>query len=221
MTFSKEYEKRILVMVAVDVERLAVVKGIKGDDRFEVQICGVGPVSAAAKTATILAHHDYDLVISAGIAGGFSGRADIGSIVVSSEIISGDLGTETSEGFKYAEDIGLGSSRVIVDQPLAKNIVDHLSNSIQFPIHYGSILTLATVTSSSAVSEKLMAREREAVAEAMEGFGVALAAQDKGIPAIEIRAISNQVGPRDKNAWRIEEALISLEEAFAKLTEVL
>src|SRR5690554_185844 len=106
--------KRILIMVAVDAEKEAVLKGIRGDDRFDVQICGVGPVSAAAKTATILAKNEYDLVISAGIAGGFPGRADIGSIVISSEIILGDLGAETSEDFIYVEELGFGKSRIPV-----------------------------------------------------------------------------------------------------------
>ncbi|WP_442950188.1 phosphorylase family protein, partial [Paenibacillus sp. 1-18] len=58
-------------------------------------------------------------------------------------------------------------------------------------------------------------------AEAMEGYGVAVAANKLGLPVMEIRTISNAVGPRDRAAWRIKEALQALEAAFSTLTEVI
>ncbi|KPI13070.1 purine or other phosphorylase family 1 [Actinobacteria bacterium OK074] len=65
-------------------------------------------------------------------------------------------------------------------------------------------------------------RERypRALAEAMEGFGVAEAAALHGVPVFEVRAVSNAVGPRDRDAWRIGEALGVLAEAFGKLAPV-
>ena len=39
---------KILVMTAVAAERDAVRRGLKGADRFEVQLAGVGPVSASS-----------------------------------------------------------------------------------------------------------------------------------------------------------------------------
>lgn len=211
--------KNILVMVAVDGEREAVLRGLDGDERFDVELAGVGPILAAARTARFLAKKDYDLVISAGIAGAFPGRADIGSIVVSTEIASGDLGVETSEGFMGIESLEFGSSRFSVEENLTNKIMTELEqNDIQ--AYLGAILTLSTITGTATKAEKLMAREHQAVAEAMEGFGVATAANDFGIQAIEIRAISNLVGPRDRNAWRIDDAFHSLEKASAILTEV-
>ena len=41
----------------------------------------------------------------------------------------------------------------------------------------------------------------------MEGFGVAEAAAAHGVPVLELRAVSNPVGPRDRAAWRIGDAL--------------
>ena len=60
-----------------------------------------------------------------------------------------------------------------------------------------------------------------AAAEAMEGFGVAEAAAAHRVPVLEIRAISNPVGPRDRAAWRIGQALDSLRYAFQLLAPVL
>jgi futalosine hydrolase len=55
----------------------------------------------------------------------------------------------------------------------------------------------------------------------MEGYGAAQAAAAHSVPTLEIRTISNEVGPRDRAAWRIGEALTALQEAFAALRTVL
>ena len=83
------------------------------------------------------------------------------------------------------------------------------------------MLTLSTVTGSAATADALAARVPGAAAEAMEGYGVAEAASRFGIPFIEIRAISNPVGPRDRAAWRIGDALAALEAASTHLAEVM
>lgn len=221
--FSNEtdiHPKNILIMVAVEGEKEAVLRGIGGDTRFDVEIAGVGPILAAARTASLLTKKNYDLVISAGIAGAFPGRANIGSIVVSSEIICGDLGVETSEGFMEIEALNFGTSRYSVDSKLTQKIFERLKQN-EMDAYLGGIITLSTITGTAAKAEKLMAREHGAIAEAMEGFGVATASNDIGILALEIRAISNLVGPRNKSAWRIDEAFQSLEKACSILTEVL
>ncbi len=53
-------------------------------------------------------------------------------------------------------------------------------------------------------------RHPDAVAEAMEGYGVAVAAAQAGVPFAELRTVSNPIGPRDRDAWRMREALAAL-----------
>ncbi len=53
--------------------------------------------------------------------------------------------------------------------------------------------------------------------EAMEGFGVLRAAALAGVPALELRAVSNEVGEADRTAWRIGDALRSLDHAVPLL----
>ena len=62
---------------------------------------------------------------------------------------------------------------------------------------------------------RLAERFPDAVAEAMEGYGVAEAAN--GRPFVELRAISNAIGPRDRSAWRLKEAFQALSTASAAL----
>jgi futalosine hydrolase len=213
-------QKRILVMTAVDGERDAVLRGVGDYERFDVLLAGVGPVVAAVNTTRALVAARYDLVISAGIAGGFVGRAEVGSVVVSDAIVAADLGAETPQGFLSLDELGFGSARVPVDADLANRVTEGLQKA-GLSVQKGPVLTLATVTGSAETAAELTARVPGAVAEGMEGFGVAGAAREFGVPVLEIRAISNPVGPRDRANWKIKDALDALQAAFSAIVEVL
>lgn len=212
-------EKVILVVTSVEAERQAILQGLKGDRRFDVVLGGVGSIAAGINTALALAEKEYRLVISAGIAGGFPNRAEVSSVVVASEIIVADLGVETLEGFATIESLGFGPNKVNTELTQGAKLIEALGNS-GIPLHKGPILTVSTVTGTQDSANELLRRVPNAVAEAMEGFGVAYAAQTKGIPVIEVRAISNLVGPRDRAAWKIKEALEALTVASSKFSEV-
>lgn len=217
---------RVLIVTAVDVERDAVLRGLKGDNRFDVVAAGVGPAAAAAGTAMKLAAADgagaaYGLVVSAGIAGGFPGRAPLGSLVVATDIIAADLGVETSDGFASVDELGFGSSRIAADARLASALAAKLGGEAGLSVSTGPVLTVTTATGTAATAAEHERRVPGAAAEAMEGFGVATAAQQAGVPVLELRAISNAVGPRDRDAWRIGDALRALEQASTILAEVL
>ncbi|WEK53513.1 MAG: futalosine hydrolase [Candidatus Cohnella colombiensis] len=213
--------KKVLIMVAVEAEQTAVLRGLRGNNSFEVKLAGVGPVAATINTAKALIGNEYSYIISAGIAGGFEDRAEIGSIVVASEMIAGDLGAETPEGFSSLNELGFGSTIIKADTSLSNRYMETLSASAIVPVHLGPIITMSTVTGTAATASRLASRIPGVIAEGMEGFGVASAAQAYGLSALEIRTISNCVGPRDKSAWRIGDALLSLEQAFTIIPEVL
>ncbi|MGP3999022.1 futalosine hydrolase [Streptomyces sp. 8N706] len=181
---------------------------------------GVGPGAAAAGTAAAvtagaLTGRPYDLVVSAGIGGGFTGVAPVGSVVVADAIVAADLGAETPEGFLPVSELGFGTS-VHRPPPLLSGAVAGTASAV-----HGTALTVSTVTGSATRAAELAGSHPGAASEAMEGFGVAEAAAAQGLPVLEIRAISNAVGPRDRAAWRIGEALAALTGACGALVSVL
>ncbi len=211
----------ILVVTAVEAEQRAVQLGLTGDERFHIVAGGVGAPAAAAATSALLARpHSYKLVLAAGIAGGFHGRAPVGSLAVAERIIAADLGAETADGFLSLDELGFGSASLAVDAARSQAVAEALS-AAALPCALGSILTVNTVTGTAERALKLQQRIPEAVAEAMEGYGVAMAAHMQGLPVMELRAISNPVGPRDRAAWRIREALDSLQQACSVIKEVV
>ncbi|CAL9536581.1 Futalosine hydrolase [Streptomyces sp. enrichment culture] len=225
---------RVLVATAVPAERDAVARAFTGSPGSagstgsagytgytgQVLAVGVGPARAAAGTATALtgAARDgrpFGLVVSAGIGGGFAPEAPVGSLVVADEITAADLGAETADGFLPVTELGFGTVTHRPPETLVRDVTAATG------ARAGTVLTVSTVTGTADRAAALRARHPRALAEAMEGFGVAEAAAVHGVPVLELRAVSNPVGPRDRGAWRIGEALDALAEAFGKLAPVL
>lgn len=187
---------------------------------IDLLAAGVGPARAAASTAAALtaaalAGAPYDLVVSAGIGGGFTPGAPLGSLVVADAITAADLGAETADGFLPVTDLGFGTVTHRPPESLVRGVAEATG------ARTGTVLTVSTVTGTAARAAALRARHPRALAEGMEGFGVAEAADAQGVPVLEIRAISNPVGPRDRAAWRIGDALAALTAAFGKLAPAL
>ncbi|WP_327205236.1 futalosine hydrolase [Paenibacillus sp. Root52] len=162
----------------------------------------------------------YTLVVSAGIGGGFPGVADVGSLVVADAMVAADLGSQAPDGFLSVDELGFGSSRVAADAALAVRLRDALKRA-GHAVSGGTAVTVSTATGTAETAAELLRRVPDAAAEGMEGFGVATAAQQFGVPALELRSISNAVGPRDRDAWRIKDALDALQAASSILREVL
>lgn len=213
-------QKDILIVTAVEAEQAAVLRGLGDSSRYEVIAAGVGPAAAAAGTAKALAGGNYQLVLSAGIGGGFPGRAEVSSLVVADVIVQADLGSETPDGFLSTEELGFGTASVPVDFKLAERLTAALQHAGLTAV-LAPIATVSTTTGTKTTADKLAARVPRAAAEAMEGFGAAQAAALFNLPVLELRAISNIVGPRDRDAWKIPEALRLLEHASCILKEAL
>ncbi|WP_406060884.1 futalosine hydrolase [Streptomyces sp. NBC_01077] len=203
---------------------LSLCRRTNGDVRVDVLVGGVGPAAVAASTGTALAYASltgadspYDLVVSAGIAGGFQPLAPLGSVVVSSAVVAADLGAETPDGYLAVDELGFGRSVHPVSEALTGRIAAALEAGGR-PHTVAPVLTVSTVTGTAGRAAELAGRHPGAAAEAMEGFGVAEAAAAYGVPVVEIRAVSNAVGPRDRAAWRIGEALGALRHTFELLS---
>jgi futalosine hydrolase len=219
--------RRILIVTAVDAERTAIERGLSGlSDRLrttsDVVAGGVGATAVAAATATTLVRAEYEgapyeVVVSAGIGGAFVDAARLGDLLVAARIVVADLGADAPDGFLSVEELGFGTTTY------AALPLDHLKPGAEstFDVVRGNLLTVNTATGTAERAAWLRSRHPEAIGEAMEGYGVAVAAARFGLPVAEVRAVSNLIGPRDRSAWRIGEALTTLTAAAAPIVEGL
>jgi futalosine hydrolase len=223
---------RTLVVTAVAAERDAAAAALGatplpelpydavGTDSVVVAAAGaVGPVAAAVATSRLLTALTpagaIDLVISAGIAGGFAGRAAIGDLVLANAVLFADLGALTDDGFADAATLGFAGGEALA--PVSAGWVGRALTAAGLPVVNGTILTLATMTGTDAGAKALATAHPGAVAEAMEGYGVAWAAVEHGVPWAEVRAVSNTIGRRDRATWDIPAAFTALGKAIAAI----
>jgi futalosine hydrolase len=181
----------ILVVAATDFEA-ALVDGVAGTS---VVVCGIGPVEAALATERALAASRPAALLQIGVAGAQTLRD--ASVVIGSESVYADV-IDPQARMPRVE-------RVEPDPGLLAAARRALPDAHVLPI-----ATTARV-GGGAICE----------VEAMEGFGALRAASLAAVPALELRAVSNPVAERDRDRWRIDEALVALRDALpAVLAEV-
>jgi futalosine hydrolase len=155
-------------------------------------VCGVGPVEAAATTARALALAPPRAVVHVGVAG--ARGITPGGLVVGTESVYRDISAEIPV-----------VDRVAPDDALLAAVRAALPDALALPI--GTSAAVGGLTSG------------ELRVEAMEGFGVLRACAQAGVPAVEVRAISNEISEGDRSRWRIGRALEALAEALPRVLE--
>lgn len=145
-------------------------------------VCGVGPVEAAAAVAAALQRGRRDAVVHVGIAG--ARGIPPGSVVIGSEALYCDLAAAVP----------------VVDRVAASPV---LLEAARRALPAAPVVCIGT---SAAVG----GAGHDVPVEAMEGFGVLRAAALAGVPALEVRAVSNEVGEDDRALWRVGDALVAL-----------
>lgn len=183
---------------------------LRPQPHVELLVTGVGPVEAAASVSRALAQSSYDLVISAGIAGAFEGAARIGDgVVVAEELFELDLETGVP--------IALPDGARIVDRASSDlALVDRLVER-----GFASVrgITVPRVTATDATASRLNAFD--AAVESMEGFAVLRSAEIAGVPAIEVRGISNYVCERARSRWDFSAGVAGAEKVLTALLSLL
>jgi futalosine hydrolase len=203
----------ILIVVATEIEAARLPKL----ERAITVVSGIGAVNAALATQAGILEHQPSMILSVGIGGAYpSSGLQPGDAAVSSQIIYAGLGAMDGTQFLNLEQLGFPLLERNGQKTFNVLLVSARTHAFAKAagIAYGPFLTLETVTGSSDAASRLEKQVPGALVEGMEGAGVAHVACKHNIPCIEVRGISNMVGPRDRSTWKIPEALRALSEAL-------
>jgi futalosine hydrolase len=160
-------------------------------DGLDTLCCGIGPVEAAVQTARALAERKPEAVLHVGIAG--SRTLEPPALVLGSESVYCDV-VDPASSMPRVERAG-------PDPALLERVRAALPEAHLLPIATGG-----KVGAGSGFD-----------VEAMEGFGVLRACELAGIPAVELRAISNSPDESDRTLWRFDDAFAALAAALQRL----
>lgn len=143
---------------------LPCYRGPAGPHEVVATGTGIGPDLAATATAGALAVHAFDLVLVSGIAGGIEGATAVGDLVVPEEVID----AATGDRFRAADIEGVATA--------------------------GAIRTGGVDSYRLGPHELAALREQGVVALDMETAAIARLCQERGVPWLAFRAISDMAG---------------------------
>ena len=174
----------------------ATARELAAPKGWRTLLCGVGPVEAAAATAAEIARERPSIILHIGIAGARRPHAFApAALVIGSEARYADLGVSS----EWAPSVVVTAQSLVTAARRALPMAPVLA-----------IGTSGRVGGTSGCE-----------VEAMEGFGVLRAAELASIPAIEIRAISNDIEEADRTLWHFDAAFAAIIAATPGLVTAL
>jgi futalosine hydrolase len=201
---------RTLILVPTDLERRVLdplVIPALGRDGL-VELCGFGPVAAAARTALLVARHQPERVLLVGIAGRMDDGLSLAAAYRFQQVACFGIGVGSRDEFLPAGAVGwpqwpgaAADGSPAIGDVIAVGLKDASPAADRL---------LLTACAASATAADVHSRKHvypAAVAEDMEGFAVAFACRLAGVPCEIVRGISNTAGDRDQSRWQTQAAL--------------
>ncbi|MBY0480208.1 MAG: futalosine hydrolase [Chitinophagaceae bacterium] len=189
--------------------------------RLKVQFhqSGIGMLAAGFSLTKLALEDKPDLIIQAGIAGTFQSDRALGTVVAIQEETIGDLGVEEDGRWKDLFDLKLEKSSY---HPFEKRKLPNqwISKFNLLQLEEVSGITVNEISTSPERIQKLV-KKYSPVIESMEGAALHYVAREFNIPFLQIRAISNFVGERNKDNWMMKEAIENLNNTLIKYIDQL
>ncbi|MEP7318599.1 MAG: futalosine hydrolase [Panacibacter sp.] len=190
-------------------------------NRFKVSFHqgGVGLLSNAVSLTKLAFEDKPDIIIQVGIAGTFNNTLPLGKTVAVKEEILGDTGVEEDGKWKDIFDLKLEKSNY---PPFEKKRLPNqwLEKFNLLKLEEVTAITVNEITTSKERITQLT-KKYNPVTESMEGAALHYVCREMNIPFLQIRAVSNYIGERDKTQWQIKEAITSLNQTILKYVDKL
>jgi futalosine hydrolase len=195
----------ILLCAATETEVQQTKAWIQSNaPEVEVLITGVGLMAATYSLSRYLCTNKPDWIVQAGVAGSLSAKVQACDVVQVSAECVGDLGVEETAGFQNLFVMGLADG----------NAYPWTNGKLSNPFAYPGIKSIVGVSINEITTrpEKLIFYRDYlgAEVESMEGAALHYVALNEKIRFLQLRAVSNIAGERDKSKWKLKEAIASL-----------
>jgi futalosine hydrolase len=182
---------------------------------WQLELCGFGIVVSGLRTCELISLYSPKQVLLIGIAGALDNRFLVGQAAQFDEVACFGIGAGSGDHFLSAHEMGWHQ------WPHAPEIADSISLRQPFVAglaeQHATLLTCCSASATAQDVEWKLKKYPNAVAEDMEGFAVAAACRFAGIPLTIVRGISNRAGDRNKENWRVREAMLAVEQQVSKV----
>ena len=180
---------------------------------------GIGLLASSVSLMKMFVQETPSLIIQVGIAGCFDKKVPLGKVFAVKDDFAGDIGVMENKVWKDLFDLKLDKPN---DTPYEKKSLPNpwLSqyNLLKLPTKKG--VTVNTISTDKNKIDLYSGRYK-ATLESMEGAALHYMGRDLNIPFIQIRAVSNYVGERNKAKWNMQEAIYNLNETLLQYLDAL
>lgn len=202
-------EIRLLVDTKQKQEKTLLSSTIPNVD---ILVTGIGIAATIFNLTKCLSKHKYDMILNVGICGTYNSDIELGSVVEAIEDCFSDRIVETGNDVMSWVEAGFN----IFDKSIEQTSC--LKSTFQTKVKsYRKVkaITSDTVHTNQETIEALKSRFNPDI-ESMEGAAVFYVCFFMGVKSMQLRAVSNMVGVRDKREWKTELAINNLSFAVNK-----
>ncbi len=207
---------KLVLVAATENEINITTEWLKtGLSTVNVLVTGVGSTATAHSLTRYILKDRPDLVIQAGIAGGFKEHLEPGTVAFVKEEVFADLGAVENEELLDIFDLGLAG---LNESPFAnKRLINPGSGRWEkFGLPFLKGATVNRVSSDMIEAERIR-NKYDSDIESMEGAALHYVCLQENISFIQLRAISNCCGERNKNKWKMKEAIVNLNNELKRI----
>ncbi|MFV0604662.1 MAG: futalosine hydrolase [Niabella sp.] len=208
------------LLVAATPHEIAPIKQyLHKNTQWNVVITGIGGVATTYRLYKAIVAHKPDFLLQAGIGGAFSKKTMLGTVWAINSDCFGDLGVAENGSRKTLFDLKLmGRNEKPFKNGQLVNPYKKIIDSSLLPLANAVSVNEITTSRTDAVFYKNVLK---ADIESMEGAAFHYLALMENIPFLQIRSISNHVGERNKQLWKMKEAISNLENTIVELIQIL
>ncbi len=205
----------LLVVAATELE-IALL--LATNTTADILITGVGIPATVFHLQNKLLHKKYDLVIQAGIAGTFNKSFEKSETFFVQEDTFADIGVDENGNFRTLFEMGFANANeppytngwLKNDHPILKKNLLPAAKAI----------TVNKIISDKTQVEKLRDKFKPTI-ESMEGAAFHYVCLLQQVNFLQVRSVSNMAGDRNKNKWKMKEAIEALNNELQKLVQKL
>ena len=188
--------------------------------KLHLHFTDVGLTAATFSITRLALSLQPDLIIQAGIAGTFRSNFVPGEVLLIANESIGDLGVQEQHEWKDVFQLSLTNPN---EHPFERGGLPnpYLQHFSFLHLPAVTAVTVNQISTNAATIARMQALNPTPIVESMEGAALHYVARQLSIPFIQIRAISNQVGERDKSLWHFHPAIHQLHIVLSQLLQHL
>jgi futalosine hydrolase len=192
-------------------------RSIQNNISIQFLTTGIGMLISAVQLTKLVISEQPDFIIQAGIAGTFLPHLMPAKVVLVKKELFGDMGVVEQNQWKDFFDLGWipKNKNPFTDGGIVNPYIHQWENS-KLPNVTG--ISVNQITTDAAQIQRIRHQYAPEI-ETMEGIALHYVAGSFHIPYLQIRAISNIVGERNKKKWAIQDALQALNATLLQLIE--